>query len=175
MGEAFQFDGMTGHISEQSVEAFKEVFDSGTEVIHVSSVLVHEDADLTFKYVYAVKAFDYHDATGEEGQEGNWYVSLEFIVHPDSIGANLRKSIESSTDGYFEVTDILWHGGANITMLSEMVAEEELDHAIQAAMTCSTVVDAMRGFYLDMAWNRIGTTGWDTIQYAIGEKENLFF
>lgn len=35
-------------------------------------------------------------------------------------------------------------------------------------------MDSLRGFFLDRAWNAIGTTGWDTIDYLLGRREELF-
>lgn len=35
------------------------------------------------------------------------------------------------------------------------------------------VVDSFRGFYIDKPWNRIGTTGWDTLKHNVN-GETLF-
>jgi hypothetical protein len=174
MSGHFQFSGISGAIDEQVMHKFEAVYDSGEEVIYVSPVLTHEEEELTHNYVYVVKAIDYANATGEPEQEGNWYITVDYVIHPDSICDKLKKSVMESTDGYFEIQDLLWHGGANVTVLDELVAEEELDHAVKAAMTCVSAVDGMRGFYLDESWNQIGSTGWDTIKYAIGQQKDIF-
>lgn len=40
--------------------------------------------------------------------------------------------------------------------------------------TVVDTIDAMRGFYLDKAWNRMGTTGWDSLHEMVEGKDAIF-
>jgi len=73
-----------------------------------------------------------------------------------------------------DVYDIITYGGASVLMAKELVPNELATDKVLEAMNAIEAIDTMRGLYLDRPWNMIGTTGWDTIEYALGERENLF-
>ena len=50
---------------------------------------------------------------------------------------------------------------------------EAVRERIEAITATYESVNILRGFYLDRSWNRMGTTGWDTLNNAIN-GEPLF-
>lgn len=172
------FGGMTVVTDSRARELFETVYDSGEEQIYeTKEVFQHEEEGLNFKYTYAVRVIDWGYATGEPEYENQFLVELQLVVHPDSLSEELAGSIMDCcglAEDEFNVMDIISHGGGSVPMAHELVNEEYLEDMIDSAMGVTRAIDGMRGFFLDKPWNRIGTTGWDTVHYAVGERDNLF-
>lgn len=175
----FEFDGISGVLDEKVKNRFEKVFDSGDEyVFELKDNIDHEEEGFDFNYTYAIRVIDVYEITGDVEYKGLTSIEVELVVTPESICDSLLDSI-LSTMGLvdaeeLDVYDIITYGGASVLMAKELVPNELATDKVLEAMNAIEAIDTMKGFYLDRPWNMIGTTGWDTIEYALGERENLF-
>lgn len=178
--ERFEFGGISGNMYRDVERFFEEVYDSGDEQVYQTREYTeHEEEDFHFHFHYIIRVMDLYELTGEDEHEGKSSIDIEMMVHPRHLKPELVESIMESMGldepSDMNAYDLLLHGGATITMASELVPNEDVPEKLLGAMNAIDGIDSMRGFFLDKAWNGIGTTGWDVIMYAIGKKENLFY
>lgn len=176
----FNFGGVSGKVKEGIEDKFDLVYDSSpTEMIYrTKKTYKHEEDGLEFDYYYAIVVRDLYEITGDKIVEDIFDISVELIVDNKSICATLMESILYSTyledEDDVDVVNVLSYGGANVTLLYEDFHKDYLDEKIIGAMCSIEPINNFKEFYLDKAWNKLGTTGWDVVKYAIGLKDRLF-
>lgn len=179
MKKEFSFGGVTGLLDESVKEEFELLYDSGEEQFYQRKIkTVSYEEELPYEATYLIHVFDMYELTGDEEFIGSKEVELEFVVLPSSLSEELsddiRDSVGLSDDDDMDLYDIVSYGGASVRFGMETYSDEELEDGILGAMNAVRTMDALRGFYLDRAWNFIGTTGWDVIGYATGKQKELF-
>lgn len=166
----FTFSGITGmptQIDKGLVDEF------GENCFIYDKVFQHKEEGLNFNYMYALEIIGMDSATGEEGTMFNLYLT----IHKDSLSDKVVKEVLNGDDFEINPYDLIMDGRGAILLGSEIYNVEdwnEIEEIAYNILSFIPMVDGMRGFYLDKAWNRIGTTGWDSIEYALGKRENLF-
>lgn len=182
MGKQFNFGGISGTMEEGIERDYELVYDDGDEQVYqLKEYIEHNEEDLPFHFYYVIRVIDLYEHYEQVGKdyEGQSSVEIELVVHPRHIKPKLLNSIKETMglDSPEEITthDLLIYGGASVFLANEIVPNDNVQDKLIEAMNAIDSIDLARGFYLDKAWNKIGTTGWDVIHYALGKKENLFF
>ena len=184
-----EFGGVSTYMEKVDFdEHFEEYYGSDDRVVYFSKkTFKHEEEDLTFNYKYAIVVTDVGSYTGD----GYDPILVELMLVPDykDLTEENKESLRES-GGYGE-EDIseewLWMDVLDYSFAVKM-GEESIDNPtedirdewikskpIQAILESIVAVyesvDTFRGFYLDRAWNMVGTTGWDTLKNAVlGER-----
>lgn len=167
-------------------EHFEEIFCDESATFLSKKEFLHEEDGLTFKYKYSVKVIDLYDYIGESEDEPI-VISLELLVSPDSLNKEQSDSIKSlygfEDEQDYELTyyDVQDSGNGILMATEEIETDRELDFLeevertdrLNAIASVYEIIDSMRGFYLDKAWNRIGTNGWDLV-HTLVFNEDLF-
>jgi hypothetical protein len=184
-----EFGGVSTYVEEVNVEEhFEEFYNKTYQVVYFSKkTFRHEEEDLTFNYKYAIVVTDVQFYSGD----GDAPISVELMLVPsfyDLTEENKENIRDYNGYGDDEISeeqmwmDVLDYSYAvkmgeesidNPTddIRDEWIESEPIKALIESAVAVYEAVDRMRGFYLDRAWNMIGTTGWDTLKNAInGEK-----
>lgn len=136
----------------------------------------HEEDGLNFKYKYVVRVEDLYELSGCDEHKGKFAINLYLVPTTDSMNESVLSRVKLSCgiddDDELNVADIISYGlGANI--LSEIVPNcryidgTKVNEKLLAIANLLETIDSMRGFFLDRAWNRIGTTGWDVLKEMI--------
>lgn len=169
----YSFNGITGQVNTCYLKTEWIGFDS-EEFMSTKKTYEHKEEGLSFKYLYAVSVTNVGDSNGEDLN----LVTLELVVDKSSLAPKVIESILSSMslDSIDEINnwEIIAEGGSSIIMGEELVGEEDLEKTIIGAMATVRSIDGMRGFFIDKPLNSFGMTGWDIIEYSIGNKEELF-
>lgn len=171
--EQFTFDSISGiaDIEKVKVDRFLE------DCFIYDEVFNHEEEELNFKYNYAVKITDLSQVCGDDCDENEILFDLYLTVHRDSLSEERKKSVLGGDDYEINPYDLILDGTGSILIGSEkydLKTYEEIEQTAMKILSLVPAFDGMRGFFLDRAWNMIGTTGWNSIEYAIGKRKNLF-
>ena len=125
-----------------------------------------EDDDFKFDYQYCIEV--YYDNNNE--------LTLYHLFLVPTFNSLSEKRQNDIIDfcGTDEPTidDILSYG-CSILMASECVKAEPDREKVNQIATILPCIDGMRGFYLDKAQNRIGTTGWMMLDDFLHDKDFL--
>lgn len=171
----FEFGGVKGNFSNEVKLNWEEVT---TDYLQTIKVYQHEEEELNHYYRYAIQVIDMDSACGESGFEVIAYYIVDFESlthkHKKSISESYGHDAKDFDESFVNAYDLIAQGCSVQLAHKHVDNEEDVDNAIHEGMAFCETVDGMRGFYLDRSWNRIGTTGWDVISYAIGKRENLF-
>lgn len=161
-------------------KSFNRMFDTICEYDYESyyetkKTYKHEENGFTFDYKYVVRVEDFYELSGDEEFKGKFNFELFMVPTKDSFcDCKLEQIARSSCVELNEVNnfDIVSYGyGAKVS--NEMVGgikswkSRKIKDKLNDISTVVDTIDAMRGFYLDCAWNRIGTTGWDSLQEMV--------
>lgn len=143
----------------------------------------HEEDDFTFDYKMVVRVEDFYELSGEEEYKDKLFFELLMVPTTKYFNKNKLENIAHSSclEDISEVNnyDIVSYGcGAGLG--SEMVGgirswrSKKITDKLNDIATVVDTIDAMRGFYLDKAWNRMGTTGWDSLHEMVEGKDAIF-
>lgn len=188
-----EFAGISTYMEKVDFdEHFEEYYDSDDRVVYFSKkTFKHEEEDLTFNYKYAIVVTDVGSYTGD----GYDPILVELVLVPsfyDLTEENKEELRESRGYGDNEISeDWLWMdvldysyavkmGEESIDNPSEDVRDgwinsEPIKAILESVVAVYELIDRIRGFYLDRAWNMIGTTGWDTLRNAVLGEELFKF
>lgn len=162
---------------------FDTVRDSDDEVVLVSKETYHhkeDDGSLDFDYKYVIHAENIGEMTGEPEDENKWGIELKLVPMPKSLLTNELSDtaeLHDEDEDDVEIIDLVDDGKGvqmgfttvpNVTNY-DAVMPAKFDEAATAVDT----INAMRGFYLDRAWNRIGSTGWDLLHHWVGDGRDF--
>lgn len=186
-----EFGGVSTYVEEVNVEEhFEEYYNKTYRVVYFSKkTFRHEEEDLTFNYKYAIVVTDVQFYSGD----GDAPIVVELMLVPDykDLTEENRESIRSYMGYDDDGEDDEWHwmdvldysfavkmeedsiDNPTDDIREEWIESEPIKALIESAVAVYEVIDSTRGFYLDRAWNMIGTTGWDTLNNAI-KNEPLF-
>lgn len=182
-----EFAGISAYAEEVNVEEHFEEWYNDDGMLYLVSKKEYEhgehgEDDLNFKYKYVIRVMDIANFSGDE--EAPIAIELLLVPSPESLCEEVRESVKDSTGNeeidYYDVSEY----GISVRMGDDYIEGIEGDRyyldeieavreKIEAVVAVYEAVDSMRGFYLDRAWNMVGTTGWDTLNNAI-KNEPLF-
>lgn len=174
-----------GGCSTENFISYKDKFDevmndAGEPILESKQTFCHTDDDLPdFEYKYVVRCWDLPRFGSEQHA-----ISIElFMVALPQYWCEDR--IEGVMD-YNGVDSIDYVYTDMLLDYSPRLADEYVDYdeenddgfyhieenpdAVDMLNACASVLDAingMRGFYLDRAWNMIGTNGWDALREVL--------
>ena len=161
----FNFAGISGEMNEKVEEGWDWITDS---LCQCNTNFRHEDSELgNFNYTYVIEEI-------ENPEEEGYYIVVALVILKDSICESVRQEImKTCGENCCEVMDIVCKG-LGVQMACEEATEENKEQVIKSAMCAVLPIDGMRGFYLDEAWNKIGSTGWDVLKYCLGKSDSIF-
>lgn len=191
-----EFGGISTNIEEVDFNKhFEEYYDGDDRVVYFSKkTFRHEEEGLTFSYKgltfsykYAIVVTDVGSCTGDDYDP----ILVELILVPDykDLTEENKENIKDY-NGYSdgEISegwmwmDVLDYSFA-VSMCEESidnptedirdgwVNSEPIQAILENIVAVYESVDTFRGFYLDRAWNMVGTTGWDILKNAVlGER-----
>ena len=164
-------------------DLFDTIRDSDDEVILASKETYHhkeDDGSLDFDYKYVMHAENLYEMTGEAVDENKWGIELKLVPMPKSLLTNeLSDTAELHDEGEDDVELIdLVEDGKCVQMGFEKVdVSDGYDKVMPAKFdegaSVVETINAMRGFYLDRPWNRIGSTGWDILNNYVGNGKDF--
>lgn len=158
---------------------FDTVRDTDDDVIMVSKETYHHKEDngsLDFKYKYVLHAHNLYEMTGEEEHHNKWALDLNLVPMPKSLLKKERRDVASSYDmkvGDLDVYAVYDYG--LFVPLGEVVVDVSagydnvMPEKFNEGASVVETINSMRGFYLDRAFNRVGTTGWDLLNNWVGD------
>jgi len=187
-----EFGGVSAYMEKVDFdEHFEEYYNNNADrIVYFSrKTFRHEEEDLTFNYKYAIVVTDVGAYTGD----GYDPIVVELLLVPsfndltEENKNNIRDCYGYGDDEISEKwlwMDVLDYsfavkiGEESVSNPSEderdeWINSEPIKAILESAVAVYEVVDSLRGFYLDKAWNRIGTTGWDILNNAI-KNESLY-
>ena len=184
-----EFGGISTNIEEVDFNKhFEEYYDGDDRVVYFSKkTFRHEEEGLTFSYKYAIVVTDVGSYTGDDYDP----ILVELMLVPDykDLTEENKENIKDY-NGYSdgEISegwmwmDVLDYSFA-VSMCEESidnptedirdgwVNSEPIQAILENIVAVYESVDTFRGFYLDRAWNMVGTTGWDILKNAVlGER-----
>lgn len=153
-------------------EKFSLVYENDDAVLYESIETFHHDEDdgFVFDYKFCVLVADYSEVT-EDGGVG---YQLLMAVMPDSLHESFRKKVYDSIgcgEVPLEIRDMV-DGGAAVSFGDGMCYSwNEVDSVVTKIANVFECMNRLRGFWLDRYWNRIGSTGWDTLDHVVNGKD----
>ena len=166
------------HEPKKLDDLFDCVRDADDEVIFATKeTYEHREEGLNFDYKFVIRAENAYELTGEPEYENVWHLSVMLVPTVDRLLPNKR---EGTIDGE-ECTFVdLIDEGSDVLFGFETVKVDP-DKGYDAVMIpkydeAASVIDNMnfmRGFYLDKAQNRIGSTGWDILNSLVGDGKDF--
>ena len=184
-----EFAGVSAYVEEVKVEEHFEEWYNDDGMLYLVSKKEYEhdehgEDDINFKYKYVIRAMDIANLSGDE--EAPIAIELLLVPSPESLCEDTRESVKDSMGNedidYYDVSEY----GISVRMADEYLEGIEEDKynlddieavrdMVEAITATYESMDRMRGFYLDRSWNRIGTTGWDTLRNAVLGEELFKF
>ena len=184
-----EFGGISTNIEEVDFNKhFEEYYDGDGRVVYFSKkTFRHEEEGLTFSYKYAIVVTDVGSYTGFDYDP----ILVELMLVPDykDLTEENKENIKDY-NGYSdgEISegwmwmDVLDYSFA-VSMCEESIDNptedirdgwinsEPIQAILENIVAVYESVDTFRGFYLDIVWNMVGTTGWDILKSAVlGER-----
>jgi len=170
-------DVHTDHVADY--KNILELCYEGDEHIYfcTKKVYTYEDDQMCFNYRYVVYCIllDEH-----EGCNFNHVIAISMAVEPEHVNFDVLYNAAyayglEGTDYMPDCVDIARESGTPMRFLEEGISLEfrpwfEQDvfiNKINAASAIIGTIDAQRTAYLDKVWNKMGTTGWDSLRYYL--------
>jgi hypothetical protein len=140
-------------------------------------VYTYEDSQVFFKYRYVV-----YCSLIDEVQDGcpNHIIVIEMAIEPEYINFGVLYDMAygyglEGTDYTPNCVDIMRESGYPIKFIEEGInlefkpwlEQDAFVNKINIASAIIDTIDEMRSSYLDKAWNKAGTTGWDSVNYLL--------
>lgn len=185
MEKKFEFGGNVAIVNGRA-KSFKRMFNliacSDEDIYYTKKVYKHEEDGFNFDYRYVVRVENLYELTGDDDYKGKVGISLYLIPTIESLCKDsLEKVLACSGLVYasdLNVADIISYG-YGVTMGYETVENcryidgTKVKGKLTAIANLLELFDSMRGFFLDRAWNGIGTTGWDVLKEMIHGKDYI--
>ena len=170
-GISFQDAHLT--VIENEFDLKREMDDYDDITFYLSKrVYQHDlDPDFKFEYQYGVEAYRYED---EKDHTIHTFYTLYLIPTFKSLCANRQKDVLSNVgDEENPNTMDVFDYGMTIVLCRENTEGEYDKSVMDKIASVIDHIDSFRGFYLDMAQNRIGTTGWMELDDFINDKDSI--
>lgn len=175
-----EFGGMITEIEDiKWEEHFEEIYDDGSSTVILQSkeTFEHREDGLNFDYKYLIEIADLI----EWGSESEDIVISVFLVPSlDSLHKEHREAVTFglTEDDPVDYLDVYYGEGIGVPIGEKSTPREdiellEIEGVVEVLKDISAVykgLDNLRGFYLDRGWNKLGTTGWDSLQHYIHNK-----
>ena len=161
---------------------FEVEYDNDETRTYLSKKTFHHDADedLEFDYKYAIVVDFLGLYEDDEDATTKKVYSLYLVVQPNSFNEDYKQGLLDFL-GFLEddeqmilTDDINSYGGAMVRFGEKVVSlgkddefDEDDENILNAIASVYESMDRLRGFYLVRPWNRIGTTGWDTLLHCV--------
>jgi len=126
-------------------------------------------------YVHITNMFE---ATGDSQFKDEPYVGEVLLIpqwkfiHPEikkTLAHSTGESVESLGKGEYWASDIIIESGG--IRLGADESGKNQDELKQRLADKAPAYAGMIGFFLDNAWNRVGSTGWDSLKYYTKNKD----
>ena len=170
------------HEPKKLDDLFDCVRDADGEVIYESKqTYEHREEGLNFDYKFVIRAEDAYELTGEPEDENVWHMEMLLVPTIDSLLPKKQKALQDMVGEDWEPSTIDLIDYGSYVQIGFEAVKVDPDKGYDAVMNpkydeAASVVDnmnAMRGFYLDKAWNRIGSTGWDILNELVGNGKSF--
>lgn len=170
----FKFGGLSVRALEDVSEDMRILYDNGDEILMITKkTYEHREEEMNFDYKYLIHAIDMYEATGDSmyDEEEPFHIHVSMVVAPNSLHPNAVESIKDSSDGYCDYLDI-YEYGFSVTMLEDdkLYPAKGIEELMYNVAYFIPIIDSMRGFHLDKSWNRMGSTGWDTLKECVSNE-----
>ena len=140
----------------------------------------HEEDDFTFDYNLLVRVEDLYSMSGEDEHKDKFYVELLMLPTKEYFNKSKLEDvahcsgIDTSEVNYYDIVSY----GFGVQLSDEVVYakswnSKNLKDRLNAVATTYDTINNLRGFYLDRSWNRIGTTGWDSLCEIINGSDAI--
>ena len=151
-------------------EKFIKHYENDDETLYVSKETFHhnEDDGFNFDYKYCVNFIN----IAEFPDENENTVGYDFlmVVMPKSLHKSHIESICECCDvtpDAIDIHDVIDQICGSVRFGSGTCKDwSEEEEVVLKIANVFEAMDRMRGFYIDKPWNMIGSTGWDTLEYA---------
>lgn len=158
------FDGTLTNVYDKFDKVF---FESDNAFFESKQTFTHEEDGLTFNYKYII--------------EGAWcddkiLYTLALVPCANSLDNGMRANVAASCGiEEDEITTFdIFDYGYSVSFGTKIVDSEEVDIMIfDMVSSIVEVIDSLRGFYLDKPTNRLGTNGWELLDYFINGNDYL--
>lgn len=141
----------------------------------------HEEYGFTFDYKMVVRVEYFYEMSGEEEFKDKMFFELLMVPTKECFNKDKLESIAHSS--CVEVEDVnnydIVSYGCGAALATEMVGgikswrSKKITNKLNDIATVLETIDSLRGFYLDKAWNRIGTTGWDSLHEMVSGTDAI--
>lgn len=170
-------DRLSDHFDEVLNDAYSQMFYQSKRVFK------HEEEGLNFNYRYCIEVINMDAWTGDDSGEA--MIMLKMVPELDSLCGKMRNSVlescglEADDCTSFDVSSYgcnIGFGDCTVDLGDNCMCMDECPELLEKLDTIASVfepIDSLRGFYLDRAVNRIGTTGWDMLDDFINGKDFL--
>ena len=148
----------------------REMDDYDDTTFYLSNEVYHHDQDPEFKfdYQYGIEAYRYKD---EDDQSIHTFYTLYMIPTFSSLSKNRQNDvIESSGVDDPNTMDVFDYGISLVFAREDTIGEYDKSIMDKIASIVDNI-DALKGFYLDKAQNRIGTDGWMMLDDYINDVD----
>jgi hypothetical protein len=170
------------HEPQKVGDLFDCVRDADDEVVfETKQTYEHREEGLNFDYKFVIRAENAYELTGEPEDENMWHLELLLVPTIESLLPKKQKDLQDMVgeDGEPSTIDLIDEG--SYVQFGFEAVKVDPDMGYDAVMLpkydeAASVVDnvnAMRGFYLDKPWNRIGSTGWDILNGLVGNGKSF--
>jgi len=170
------------HEPKKLDDLFDCIRDTDDEVIFATKeTYEHREEGLNFDYKFVIRAENAYELTGEPEYENVWHLEMLLVPTIDSLLPKNQKYLQDMVgeDGEPNLIDLIDEG--SYVQFGFEAVKVDPDKGYDAVMNpkydeAASVVDnmnAMRGFYLDKPWNKIGSTGWDILNGLVGNGKSF--
>lgn len=161
-------------------DLFEEYYNDGGELISFSKEVYEHgfdfEDDYKFKYRLCIKAMAMSEFLAED-EDGYNDVHIELLIVPlpEYLNDKVKNDIADCMGAEeINVCDIVSYGGCpyldNDTLtlndneeFCDITENEDVVRMLDACATVCDSINSLRGFYLDRAFNMLGSTGWDLL------------
>jgi hypothetical protein len=141
-----------------------------TELYVSKETFKHDlDEDLKFDYKYFIEAYHYT----EEGENRTYY-TLYLVPMFNSLADKRKNDVaENAGDPENATAEDVFDYGIQIVMARTNFDGEYDKSIMDKVASVFETIDRLKGFYLDKAQNRLGSTGWDMLDDYINGNDFL--
>ena len=169
-------------------DLFEEYYNDGGELIAFSKEVYEHgfdfEDDYKFKYRLCIKAMAMSEFLAED-EDGYNDVHIELLIVPlpEYLNDKVKNDIADCMGvEEIDVFDIVSYGGCpyldsdTLTLndneeFYDITENEDVVRMLDACATVCDSINSLRGFYLDRAFNMLGSTGWDLLADMINGED----
>ena len=170
------------------LDLFEEYYNDGGELVAFSKEVYEHGFDFEdyyqFKYRLCIKVMAMSEFIAEDEEGYNdVYFELSLVPLPEYRNPTIKDEIADCMGvEKIDVYDIVSYGGCpyldrdTLTLndgveIYDITENEDVVRMLDACATVCESINSLRGFYLDRAFNMIGSTGWDLLDNLINGED----